>query len=254
MFVCDLREVSEPLRNTLGVNYFGHAIVTSDREYFIISTDVRPLEYTHKQYKSPVCGLINFENINEGIMLPSYEDDKKMGWGNGMSLELKDKFNLINPMMITKKSAKFIEFYYFTMDTPRAYEKYCNNLELFENYVFYYKDKCRKIIEKCKLSMNHHQEKNKPSVVMNNQNFLRNNTFLVDKYWMHYQDKEVKITKKEFMVLDRIAHGKTVKESSAELGSAIKTIDNHIRNMKEKNQLYCTSDLIKMYWDNRILK
>jgi len=249
MYAEDLKQIAEPLMNFLGINYFGHAVVTPDRRYFIIATDARPLEYSHQNYSIPVSGLTNYDYLENSFLFPAYEDDDVLGWTDGMGIELKDRFNMANPMMMIRKTHTISEMFYFTMDHHNAYEKYCNQKEDFEKYIFYYKDKARKIIDECKRTMNifggdfsRDQE-----VEISSRKSLPS----IKKYWLNYGDKEICLSRSEYRALEKIAHGKTAKESGMDLYCGMATIQKHIENMKIKNDIYSTSDLIQLYWENR---
>ena len=245
----DLQSISEPLQQAFGINYFGHAIVTPDQRYFIISTDERPLDFTHQNFSVPVSGLVNYSDLKDGFLFPTYTDDKTLGWADGMCGTLIERFNMINPMMIVKKTNAFSELFYFTCPQEKAYQQYCNERDKFQNFIYYYKEKARTIIDYCKANMNKFtSEVSSQSEI----NHTEENLPQTRKFWLHFRNREICLTKTEYRVLMNIAHGKTAKECGKELGRPDTTINKHVENMKIKNAIYSTSDLVQMYWENHL--
>ena len=122
---------------------------------------------------------------------------------------------------------------------------------LFVNFIYYYKEKARRIITHCSQSMNQHST----HACNNDEEFSKktgNNIFSIRKYWLHDGNREVSFTKREYQVLACIAHGMQAKEAGQHLGCDYKTIEKHIENMKIKTEIFRTNDLIRVYWDNQL--
>ena len=63
-----------------------------------------------------------------------------------------------------------------------------------------------------------------------------------------FQNREIKIPRKQLQVLFHVGHGRTTSEISAILNNSTTTIDSHIESLKIKTGLNSKSRLANFYW------
>ena len=71
-----------------------------------------------------------------------------------------------------------------------------------------------------------------------------------NNFHMEFQNKNIVLTRREYDVLFWLAQGKAAKEVAVLLEISSRTVETHLKNIKEKSQCFCKSRLIDMFRNN----
>jgi DNA-binding CsgD family transcriptional regulator len=132
---------------------------------------------------------------------------------------------------------------------------YVNNIELLEDFKFYFKDKASKLIEKSNKNRVILPEKIQPKLgkvaVENLQ--AKNNKFQANRYHIPSKYTDVFITHRELEVIRCFSLGCSAKEAALVLGLSPRTIEDHFSNVKLKLRLNRKSSIISKLSDLNLL-
>lgn len=226
----EVRQIAEPFLQQYNLNYFRYARLYNDNYRFSLCNHADWIEHYYQQ---------EYFNLGKCDRHPScYQSCYLLwdGWDRNCQSYLRvgkdaeDHFNLAHGLTIIDKQAEWCDIIEFTTtrENYRINNFYLNNIDLFENFVAFFKEKAEKLI-----------------------NQAINDRFLVNyaadiNIFEEYPDtlpykilRQTKITRRELECLGWIAQGKTMEETAGILNISPRTIKAHITSTKEK--LGCTN-------------
>lgn len=262
--ISDVRNICDEYFDALNLNlhYFGHTSVFQDGRFnFLVS---KPDWVIHTiEENIPPGGLSIYNEIHNSIKLPSLDTETREGWEALKQAD--DRFGIKNPLIIFRKYDDHFQCFTFDLHNENANEKYINNFELFENFIFYYKDKAMDIINmstKNQLifsdeykSFNKNDQENlyrSHEFIQSQQESQRNNVLLPKCYVIMHSGENHIISVREYQCLELISHGKKTKHIANIFNISPRTVDNHIQNLKRKLNIHSNTKAIEIYWSNRI--
>ncbi|MBX9585950.1 MAG: helix-turn-helix transcriptional regulator [Gammaproteobacteria bacterium] len=252
----DITQLVKEYFNDMDLSYFGHVIVWPEGKYSIICIKHDwPIEIVTSDL--PPATFTRYDQVTNKIVFPNMDQDDILGYPDGILEIAKEKFNILNPMMITRKYDDHIEAFGFDLHNEKPYETYLHNLDVFENFIHYYKDRASKIIhaanQRCILinPKYHKQKMNTKGVPLTNKNLRKVPN--LKRYYIQYKNADVVLSEKEFHCLSLLAHGKKGKTIAAEMNISLRTVETYIERIKVKFHLSQREDLIAIYWQSRLL-
>lgn len=152
-------------------------------------------------------------------------------------------FGISKTMMLLRPSEQCTEVFFF--GTPQSsslvFENYVNNLNFFDNFIYYFKEKAAKIIDsskKLKLFT--------PNSTTPDPNYIDPLPELeVNKYHLPAEFGGKYISKRELECIYWLAQGKSMEEAACILGLSKRTVEQHFVNVKKK--LNCTKQTRIVY-------
>lgn len=252
----DITQIVNEYFNQIELSYFGHVTVWPEGKYSItcmkhdwpieiVTSDLPPATYTR------------YHQITNKFIFPNMNQDNILGYPDGALKLAKDKYKILNPMLITRKYGDHNEAYGFDLHSERPYEFYLNNLDFFENFIHYYKDRASKIIhaanQHCILINKKYHKAMQNSATHSNQQDHINSIKTLKKYYVQYKNSDILLSEKEYHCLSLLAHGKKGKAIASELNISLRTVETYIDRIKVKFNLSQTQDLIAVYWESRLL-
>lgn len=249
----DVKAICDDYFKRLGLdlNYFGAGTTFKDGRFdFLVSDIAWGMHHIIEKDYAP-AGYINFDEIKNEIKLPHLESNLEMGWTDGAIREAKEKFGIENLMVIFRKHDDHIQTFFFDIHNTNAHEIYINHLDIFEKFIFYFKDKAKKLIKLT--SENRLVISDKHRKMAERKQFFQDNALLPTKYFLRNNGNECALSPREYECLELLSHGEKIKSASQVLNISPRTIESHIDNIKRKLCIPTLSEAIKIYWNNRII-
>lgn len=240
----------------LDLHFFGHVTVSPDGKYHFMCSKHDWPEYRFVQGGIAPIGFTLYHQIENSILLPSMDTGADLGWTDQDILVAKERFGIKSPMVIFRKFDDHYEGFFFDLHDKKAYEKYLQNFDLFENFIFYYKDKAHKILEKAaenRLQVHEQHLQEKASIVTTSDLKEQNDKLLPKQYFLYHRSKNYAVSSREYQCLSLLAHGEKIKEIARSINLSARTVESHLVNLKHKLDLDTLSQAIEIYWKNRLI-
>jgi DNA-binding CsgD family transcriptional regulator len=251
----DIAEITAQYFNDLNLHFFGHITVYPDGRFsFLCSGQDWPRASFHDQ-KMPPVGFTIYDKIGDQVLFPSMEKGDAFGWTDEITLEAKQRFGILNPMLITRKYNDHFEAYFFDLHCENVYEKYIHLFGHFEQFIHYHKDRSNKIIKKVSENLLVVDDRYLPVDKKIFPTELRTITASSQarKYFLHHNDADITVTAREYQCMALLAHGRQFKSVADELKLSTRTIETHIDRIKTKLNLFSREEIAAVYWNNRIV-
>lgn len=254
----DVSAICEPLLN-YGISYFLYSCIF-DNGSIHFQTNRPEICHNHffKQY--PLIPAINKKLIKKKfyyLAAPLEDNIHKFNY----AISDFRLFNIGHCIFFLERHKDYYELIVFgaTLENYEIINFYLNNIDFLENFKFYFKAKAQKLIVK--------SEKNKLVVpkpmfdtvqavtqLLNLESKQQNpaNTFVPDYYFFNYNDKKIKLTKREMDCLRHIKSSLSAKEIARVMDISYRTVESYLENIKNKLQCHKKSEIIKIIDDLNI--
>ncbi len=245
-----MNQVASEFRRHCDLQDFYFCRIYPDSSFVSLATDHQwPEDHFLLENKLPATAR-NFDTIQSSIYLPAFHRDNDFGWDDGTIQTAKDRYDIVNPLLMVKKYNDFNEVMIYSLKNENAPAYFMNNLGLFEKFLFYFKDQASELIataDKNPVKLEGHQ--------INSHSKTSNSEPKIPKlpkhsFWLYYHNRWVKLSNKEYQVLSLTAHGFPIPEISEELFISKRTVETHVVNIKIKFQEKSKTEIIKAYWNN----
>jgi len=249
----EIKNISDDYFGRLGLtlHHFGHSTVYPDGKFYSLQSTYEWAEYAFIEENMPVTGYRNYDYIKNEVTLPLMDTGAYLGLSDDEVRIVKERFGVENPMVIFRKQDDHVQVFSFELYDKRAYEIFITQFDIFENFIFYYKDKAQNLLKKVaeniltvpKKFRVHHQ-----STVMHQKNLLRPR-----KYYLRHDGVEVAVSIKEYECLSLLARGWQFKSIARKCNVSPRTVEKHLDRLKKKFNLSSREALAAIYWNNRFL-
>lgn len=240
-----VKSLSKPLEEKAKIKFCSYNVGYDNNRGFFLPSDLEFADFRSK-LDLPLpgtflgAGAYFWEDIIDPVYLKMFKE--KLGTSHGMWL--------------IKKHKGYREVFVFSLDeTSLGNSHFVNNLNLLENYAYYFKSNSQKLIK-------HAQQKEMmdiPEKLVSHATELDmhvkldlTTAFPVKKLMLDSQNK-VYLTERERLCFIYFLLGKTAKEIADLLQSSPKTIETHMRNVKIKLNCNNRGELLKKAWEMGIL-
>lgn len=244
---------------TAALHFFGHVAVYPDGDYFFLCNKHGWAEEILAHQKLPPAGFVFYEQMKDMVVFPSMDKTNIFGWSDEATRDSRDRFGILNPMMITRKYDDHYEAFVFDLHDRHAYEKYLGCFDVFEQFMHYYKDSSRKLLKQVAqkpLRVPQHYLSPRSGAPVFSANMCEKKAHLSKmpkRYYLKYGSADVVLSAKEYHCLTLLAHGKQLKQIAVELDVSLRTVETYFERLKKKLALSARNELIRVYWKNRIL-
>jgi DNA-binding CsgD family transcriptional regulator len=256
--ICNkIKPLCEPLNRVFSIPLFGYRKFFPDGTCFNTSSNFDLTKFVQEKFSNK--------------MLPNYEEETKSALKHEKYFVLRvgepspqDAFlsalydcDVWNTLSLYRKNGECLEGFYFT-STRQNYkivEEYINNLELFERFSFYFREKFSDIlsiedVKKASLptvAPSIFEEHNKLSLAKENpfDDFIVHTS--PQKLFLNINGKEVPLSSQEFKCLAWLSRGKTAKEVARMMSLSPRTVESYIDNVKFKTKIDSRSKLIDLF-------
>lgn len=233
----------------LNLHYFGHGITFPDGRFSCLMSDTGWSEYFFVENDFPPSGYTIYDQIESSVKLPRLDSGVDFGWSDKEIRLARDRFGLENLMVIYRKYEDHLQCFFFDLHDKKAHEKYINHFDIFENFIFYYKDRAKDLLKMTSRNMWQVSDQVRASKKMTLRDY---DVPLPKQYFLRLNGKESSISVREYQCLELLAHGAKFKELSDVLNISLRTTETYVGNLKKKLGVYSLSEAIKIYWQNRI--
>ncbi len=242
----ELQKICKPLFENFNLNYFNYVRVYPDNTYITLMTDPDWfLHYFEKEYN-----LVGAESSTTGFYL----------WKDYMPKNaLKDAAELFNHhdgIAILNDHKLFLEVVEFAAASKdkEIYDFYLNNLEILNNFVFYFKEQAAHLIQEALTERFSIPQKMDGEQLQKEPYDDLIAKIKAKKIHLTLKDREVHVSAREYECLLLLAEGKAIKEIASDLNISPRTVEEHIINAKNKTDCSTRKQLIKLVKANKIHK
>ena len=250
----DIADIVNDYFREIDLHFFGHIIVKPNGEFSVLNSGRAWTEDHFLHKRLPPVGFHMYDKMEDKVIFPSMDSGTEFGWSDDIIVEAKEKFNVENPMIITRRYQDHYEAFFFDLHGEKAYEQYINHFQVFENFTHVHKEKSEKLIK---------EVVKKPLMV--GEPYLNNkhdDSKIIDtsripkpsKYYIKYKDHDVCITAKQYECLELLARGHRVNSISQLLDNSPRTIETHVNRLKAKFNVQNHTQLVAIFWDNAFIK
>ncbi|MBX9585966.1 MAG: helix-turn-helix transcriptional regulator [Gammaproteobacteria bacterium] len=252
----DVNNIIASFEGSLNINYFGYCRVFPNKEFFNLSnTGEWPEEYFIKQNKFPATAN-NYSQVKSGIYVPTIDQDKNFGWPENTIKDIRNKYNIIEPLLIIKKYDDCINAILIAINHKSPASHLISNIEEIVNFLHYFQSTAIKIIKSAdsnRISLSSDSNNTNINADTSDPNDSSNTQNLPQKYYLRYLGKDISITEKESACLKLLAHGYSMKNIAVKLHISSRTVETNINKIKSKFNMTRKYDLVKLFWDNKFL-
>lgn len=253
--VPDVAEICEILQQ-FKITYFCYSRFFNDGSAYVLINHGESLEH-HCRQQYPVCPPISTEYRGKKFHYLPYLDQitgKEPKAVGHVFQDYRQIFNFSYPLYFIESTIDYIDLYAYatSADNIDALNFYLNNLDVFEKFKFYFKDKADKLIERSNINRivfpkhmySAVQESREKSQYPKRKEKLLNQ-LEPKKYLLNKNGINFKVTKRELEVLKNLALGCTLKETAESLKISPRTTEEYFNNLKSKFCLNRKSELLK---------
>jgi len=242
----EICEICKPLFSLFNISFFRYLRVFPDGRRIHLCTNPNWTDhfYNHGFYNVAWCDAKNLINPRNTQAL---WDEMAVRYDNIVGVDARNHFNIHHGVSMVCPGVGYYEVFDFAASKEHAEvnEAYLNNLDIFEHFFFYFRDKANALImeqqnntikpldlmERWKTEQNSNNSKNKKFL-----DFLEETA--IKRYYIGSYGGDTYLTRKEVQCIYWASLGKNSEEIGIIMGCSKKTIEAHVDNIK--NKLDCT--------------
>lgn len=233
-----LQALTSPLRDYFGIDYFFYQKINPLGEWVFLGNRPDWLEYSaSEEFYRHDPSLIHPDKATSGIFLPDLHEDSR--FQDTFVAQAKNKFQLQNALVITKKSRDYSESFVYASryQQNQAYTIYFNHEHIFNQYF-------PSLFKKQTLSLIQSLEEESIDLdsllkgrAHHHKGVLANGARTAHEFLYSLSNNEPDLTERELLCVQYYYLGKSAKQSALLLGLSHRTVEEHLNNAKNKFQL-----------------
>lgn len=233
----NVQELAAPLAK-LEVNYFAFKRTFNDGSKIYLFTN--PTYYQH--YFSEEYFMIGNKEGASVSYSSSYDLWDYLPDPQGLYTEASREFDISHGLTITRKNKDFCDFFFFatTQNQPLVKKLYLNNREIFEHFCDYFLDIGKEIIltaTSAKVFLPYEPKIKLPEEDPRIDQFIKE---ISKKHPLH----QIKLTNRERQCAYYLKQGKANKIIAQKLKLSVRTVEEHIFNIRIKTQCKNKPELV----------
>ena len=257
-YMSDVFDITHPFFKNMNLNFFGHMTIYPNGEFSFLCNKHGWAEKIVAEEKLPPGGFVYYDQIVDAVVFPNMNKSNIFGWSDEVTVSSRDRFNILNPMMITQKYDDHYEGFVFDVHDSNAYEKYVGGFDIFEQFIHYYKDSAKKMLKKVRqqplrVASQYLEGPEKSRGISGAASEILPTLPQVKRYYLKHGNIDIVLSKKEYYCLSLLAHGNQIKSIANTLGVSLRTVETYFERLKKKLNLTSRNELLSVYWQNRIL-
>lgn len=238
----------------LGVKHFTHDITFGHNKIAIISNDEKILSYYLKNDIPAICTSNDGRMLNNGVYLDKVLIDKYMDCAQLLP-QLYQQFKFKNTVHIVEREQDCQHLYTFAFDLCEAdfLHLVINNINQLHNFVNYYKQTTKDIIEEAKKPKNHlilpssTDIANDKKIIGNYRDFLAETNKKLTRIIHKDTNKPVKLSLQQYKCLGFVLRGYSAKEIARNMALSHRTVEHYIVTVRKLLNCKNTRELISRY-------
>lgn len=255
-------EICSPIFKIFDIVFFRYLKVFSNGSRINLCTDPNWTEnfYSKGYYNIAWYDARKFEGKKTVQIL---WDEKSLNDDNVVGIEFRKNFNFFHGMSIIHPNKEYYEVFDFATkkENMKINESYLSNREIFEHFIFYFRDKANVLIktqEKNKIKLKDLLERWRKEDSLNKIQKMKKLDFLeemnIKKFYVNTSLGDIYFTKREAECIYWLALGKSSEEIGLILKSSKKTVENQINAIKNKIGCRKTSNIIELGFKSNLLE
>lgn len=252
-----IKPLCEPLSRVFGIPTFGYRKFFPDGTCFVTSSNFEWVKFIQEKFTN--VPLPNYEEEVKAALQSEKHYVLRIGEPDRQDALLSAHYDhdIWNTLSLYRKNGTSVEGFYFTSTKSnyKIVDEYINNIELFERFTLYFKDKFSAILSD-------EEVKKESFLTVSPCVFEENNskTFKEDKYIQEFiadtpihklfliiNNKEIHLSMQEFKCLAWLSRGKIVKEVAQIMNLSPRTVESYLDNIKSKTKIESRSKLIDLF-------
>jgi len=223
--------ICSPLLNSKTVSFFNFFRIYKDKTFTCLSNN---LEWTDFFFKNE---LYQYSSFLGG----SFEDKPKILFSDNLKMsqpivaKASQGFKINKTMMMIQPCSKYTDVFFFGSDltTNTVFENYINNIDFFERFIYFFKDKARDLLKTPRMI-----NIQNTAVAIKNPEPSHTSNMQIKRYYLPGEYGSEYLTAREVQCIYWLAKGKSLEETSIILQISKRTIEQHVANVKRKLGCY----------------
>ena len=236
----EVEEICRSFLKACNLNYFDYARTYNNKEIYGLQTN-RDWFCHFFSGNYPAASTVT----KKGIHL-------WRAYSHQLAQSAEQLFDMHQGITIVKPCEEYIDFFDFCAPSSNyaATDFYFNNLDLLDNFYFYFKDKAKNLIKQALKNPMNVSATNNHCKILDTDYAEFKRLFAAKRVRMNIYKQEVIFSKREYEVLKQIAQGKTVREIANIFKISPRTVDTHIENARNKVGIISRSKLAENFTKN----
>lgn len=252
-----IKPLCEPLSRVFNIPTFGYRKFFSDGTCFNTSNNFEWTKFVQEKFTN--VPLPNYDEEVKSALQSEKHYILRIGEPDPQDVFLSALYDndIWNTLSLYRKNENSVEGFYFTStrDNYQIVDEYINNIELFERFTLYFKDKFSDILSEEEVKKASFSavsqfvfEENPPRILEEEkyiQDFIAETP--IHRFFLNINGKEVHLSMQEFKSLAWLSRGKSVKEVGRILNLSPRTVESYLDNVKFKTKIESRSKLIDLF-------
>lgn len=252
----DVKAICDPFFKSHGIKHFTYFRCHDDgTAYTLISHRALYTHHIKSEYiVAPKIDKSTLKSKFHYFAMPELEDDFSQAVFDYNTL-----FSIKNPIYLFERYEGYFDLFIYshTSNKSDSINFFLNNLNILDNFKFYFKDKAKKLIEKSKenkIVLPKHMKTNfgglksteKPEEKSDREN-------LAKRYSIGNGYEKKYLSARELNTLQYLGKGFTAKQTAKETGLSPRTVESYLANIKHKLGVSKKNEAIKIISDLGLL-
>lgn len=243
-----IQEICNPLFQKFGLTNFNYYILYDNKRRLHLNSNPEWLKhYYEKKYYNTARSDLSPKLYKDGCGLWDSWSEDDIG-SKTIKLDAAENFNIAHGLMLTKrlKDSSLVFEFSTNKDNVGINNLYMSNLDIFENFTYFFQKKAETIIKLASLHI-FKLEKDFDRIPVG-ETYANKILLSQQEIFSKYQNGGFvyqPLTKKELECIDWLAKGKTALEIGLILNISRRTVEKHITHIKEKLGCYSLYQLGK---------
>lgn len=249
----DVVQICEPLSQLYNITNFYYARIYDDGSFYGFITNIEYVKY-HCQKQYLISPPIPEKIIQDKFFFIGTPEATKQY--NQVYYEACSLFNIDYPIHMIERYDNYYDIFTYssTPNNPNILSFYINNINILENFKFYFKEKAAALIKKANknriiLPLNMRPTfgglKKIPSMSKSS-NKVFDEQLKIKHYKFIHDGKEISFTKKQLEALKLFVHGNTIKETAKILMLSPRTVEHYLDNIRNKIGIKKKAEILKL--------
>jgi DNA-binding CsgD family transcriptional regulator len=255
----DVKLICQPLEN-YHVSFFAYIRCYDDGSVVALMNN-QDIYYHHFQKEYMIAPYIPNTRLKEKfyyLALPTNHDKKF----DQAYHDYENTYKIFHPMYMFERYVGYIDLFFFALSQsiPEMINTYLNNMDAFESFKIYFKNKANNIFKKAdknRILLPKHMRLNFTGLAPNdditkNLNLLKDRTRSINQLLqLHFNTQ---LTTRELQSLCYLLKGRTATETAQALNISPKTVEYYIDSVKLKLNCLSRADLFDKVFDVNLIK
>lgn len=253
-----IKEICKPIYNLFNVTFFRYLRIYPDGSRIHLCSNPLWTEHFYTQHFYNIAWF-DANKLDAPKNMEILWDERAVHDDNIVGIQARNHFNIHHGISIIRPGFNSYEVYDFATarNNYKINEKYLANLDLFEHFLFYFRDKASSMIKAAEEIPLRPDDLIKKWRTKDNRDDRVIDDFLsqtkTKRYFINTLRGDIYLTRQEVKCIYWNVIGKSADEISMILGSSKRTVETHLDHVKQKLGCGKMSRAIKLVLDSGLL-